>query len=442
MVWKVVKDAVWRMRAVYLTMSLLVALLWVAVGSEDGISTATALATSMAFAFIQGPFVGFTLFGQREFIYLPLSRRQLWHARLMVALVVPVVFMLAAKLLALAGAALLATGTLTLQTVLLSSVYDLAYVGAGLGLLAWSGITRRVILGERAARSVLSIASIPIIAMGPGWPMLFSAALATKWSQLGGPAWLLLAAGLAVALASYFRSPNLAHPGRPQWDATGRKKVSASVGRSNCAIGIARLMWPEIAVRLGGVIVLAPLAWLWFVQAARGPLAVFGFLLIVLLAPPTSVRRGAEAALRPLRALPISTWTLGGVLAVEPLVTSLSVWILFAASRLFFGPAIPVLPTALLFGLVGIASLARGVALTLTGSRLLRLGTMATVLVGFLAVGFVARAHAWPSSLAPFVALGGATAGLWLTVRALRRNNSVYRPPAVTAWFAMQGPSA
>jgi hypothetical protein len=442
MVWKVVKDAVRRMWGIALMTSSLVAVMWMTVG-DGGTTTATAFAISMTFTFLQGPLVGFALFGQRELIYLPLSRQQLWRARLTVALLVPVGFMLAAKLLALVSASVLPTGsTLTLGTVLLSSVYDLAYAGAGLGLLAWSGLgrTRRQIFGERALRFVLLIGSRLIVGMGGGWPMLFRRSLATEWTQLSSSAWVLLVAGLAVAVAIFFRSPKLAHSSRWQEVVGGRTKVRATQGPDSPAAGIARLMWLEMAFRLGGIVVIAPA--FWFVSGD-----LFGFLLglyiislSVSLSTPTT---GARAVVRSLRALPISTYTLSAVLAAQPLLTCLFVWILLIISRMSLGPTLPTLTIGLLCWLAGITSALNGAGMALAGSRFVRLmGPLGAACLVFLYA--VRRLPiAFPVDvLAPFAAVGGVIAGLWLTFRALRANNAVYRPPAVTSWFAVQGPAA
>jgi hypothetical protein len=96
--------------------------------------------------------------------------------------------------------------------------------------------------------------------------------------------------------------------------------------------------------------------------------------------------------------------------------------------------------------LVGISSVANAVGLASTGSRFLRpWGILPFILCGLFAffAAFAARLQvALPVDLlAPFVALGGVAVAVWLTVRTLRRKNSVYKPPNLRSMFATQRPS-
>jgi hypothetical protein len=192
------------------------------------------------------------------------------------------------------------------------------------------------------------------------------------------------------------------------------------------------------------VVVLLPVFWFVASQTDDTLVAVWGLLLISLSASPSPATMGVPAVLRPLRALPISARTLTAVLAAQPLVTCCFLWMLLAAARTAFGSHMPTLTTGMLLWLVGIASVTQGVGLALTGSRFFRLGTVLPVMLGWFLAVFAARFRiGLPVHLQGLsVALGGVTAGGWLTFRALRRNSSVYRPPTLLSMSAMQGPSA
>jgi hypothetical protein len=442
MVWRIVTNSVWRMRSAYAITALAVGLIWMAAGNL-GFGTGALLAISMAAAFADGPFLGVVASGPKEFIYLPLSRRQLWTARWMTAVIIPVVLLLTAKLLGLAAASVLRIpGPINIRTAWLSSVYDCAYAGAGLSVILSSGggylRPRRV---ERTLRSWLWLVSVIVFTVGPAWPLIFSAFLATEWSQLSLRGWIVLAGGLGLTVATVIHTPRLAHPGRQDWGATGRSKTSASYGSSAPAIGFARLMWPEIALGVGMVAMMATMFLSIGVDARMEPseFAILYFLFCM----PSPRTMGPEAALRPLRMLPLSTRALAAILAAKPVMMYVAVWIFQEVLRSGFGVPIPRLTVGMTCWLVGVASVVAAASMKWSGHRVLRFVAAVPFVAGIVLSERWHTGFDVPFGWLPLTAVVvGVAAAVVLNFHTLRHSRSVYKPVKLPAMFATQGPSA
>jgi hypothetical protein len=411
---------------------------WLSARGEASSAAAGAMAASLSCAFFAGPSMGLFLLQSRSLIYLPASRRQLWRARLVVAVVAPVALILAAKLVALSARALLQAGdAVTFQTVLLSSLCDLAYAGAGVALFTWADPGLRAQRGVDRLGSAPWIASLLAFGMGPVWPWIFRGSLPTAWAEVTPWGWLVLAAALAASAATLLHEPTIAHPGRGQWTAPGAKIPYSSGTRSTPAAGIARLVWPEIAARVALIVLTLGAFWLldllYIEYLGAGMLPdnlLVGGLALVYLALPTTM--GVGSALRPLRALPISTGALASLLAAQPLATLLAASAVFAATSWLSGLRAPAPAAALGVCLVGAAPLVNAVAFAL--SRVFRGGLfLGPVLGGLGFLAFLAsRLPLSPPSLvtASLVAVAGVVAAVGLNVRTLRRSRSVYRVQA------------
>ncbi len=449
MLWKLVEDTVWRLRSVYLMASLMFGLAWMTSGSDAGISTALPLAGSMSCAFLLGPFLGLAVSNPRESIYLPVSRVQLWRARATVTLIVPVIVMLAAKLAGLAAASSWQSGKhLDVRTTLLSSVYDFAYISIGFGLLTASGGGLRrhaAVIARRRVDTVLWAASVLVFLAGPVWPWVFAAGLPAEWRQLSGSAWLALVAAVGIGVASFFHAPDLAHSGRAAWAGPSRYEAPVRLGTANPLIGVARLMWPEIVVSLGCFVLFALVfRFAGFQSFDRSDTFIFFAMTLFTLPVLTQPEgMGVRGALRTLRALPLSTWTLSAILSAQPVITWFFIWVLLFAGRSLLGPLVPTATAGMMCWLIGIASLANAAGLRLPGSSVVRYWTILAMAVGGIAYLGSRMLVALPTDPpVPFLALGGVPAAVWLNHQTLARKNSVYRPQKLPSMFASWGRSA
>jgi hypothetical protein len=292
---------------------------------------------------------------------------------------------------------------------------------------------------ERTVRSWLWLVSVIVFILGPAWPLIFSESLATDWIQLSRLGWVLLAAALAMTVQSFVHTPALAHPGRQTFASAGRARTVASYGMTTPAMGLARLMWLEIALAVGFVAMM-PALFNFFIPKEEMPGFMFLYFLPCMPSPRTM---GPEAVLRSLRALPMSTWALAAILVAKPVMTYVAIWALQEILRSGFGISLPQLTPGTTCWLIGLASVITAANMKWSGRRWSRV--VAVVSFG-LAMFLIERLHVTfdlPLSWLPgAAAVSGIAVALALNFHTLRRSNSVYKAVKYPAMFATQGPPA
>ncbi len=204
MTWHLVRDVLRRTSSLAIVPLLLSYLTWV-FSDEQALTLQTTFAATMTIAFIGGISVGVGGLGSRELLLLPASALDLWRARWILTIGVAGLGGLLGKSLAFAtGIRPGDDASSEWATVLLSALYDVGYAGTALVLLAASGVVHgflRRVLGRRIATYVNVIALLVWIG-GWAWPFALRDAIATDVGALAGVRGLLLAAMVAMTIAS------------------------------------------------------------------------------------------------------------------------------------------------------------------------------------------------------------------------------------------------
>jgi hypothetical protein len=310
MVRLMIADYVRRMFGSYVWCWLLLALIWPGVVSGM-LSAGTGMAISMAIAFYIGPMVTAVSFARREVIVLPVSSRQIWLAKWIVATAGAAICTTAAKLTGMAGTMLLAGAAPMPSLVMLSGLLDFAYTGALIGMMPVLDAkprgplaARRIALWARFALAILAVSSVV-------WVFVFRAYLPSEWSDLSGVRGAVLVAALALTVAGYLYVPPAGLPrfvaprdfvrapaprfparGRPHPPATAARQITRTrVAILNRFSGVRYFLWREAVL------------WLFVVVAA-----LVGLYAILLFGParhaPSAIAELLEGFSQPLRSFP------------------------------------------------------------------------------------------------------------------------------------------
>jgi hypothetical protein len=430
-------------------MALGVALFWSGHIGRGGVQSA--FAVSLAAVFMIGPLFVVGTPTPRLIWYLPVSRRDLWRSKWLVATVGSVMLTTTAKLPVM----FLPGGRLEFSRLLLSIAYDFAYAGIGCGLFAMSALPSSGL--RRHLWGVINTMRIVACVGGPFWALAIRHRLPTRWTDLSPVTAAMLAGALALSLASYFHTPGLAthlgHPLMKRASSTprGRRTGTSRVARGAGLTGLPRLLVHEYAWSTGlGAFLVVTFGAMVFVAGAlmSSPASYGGFLRMQNLllfddaiAPQrrqlfdlmvwfglfagTLVSRFPES-IRHLRVLPIGASTLNLLLVGWPLVMLATVWAaLLGLHYLVLGQPVASLRPASFLALAGSSALMRALSLRWPGS------TPFIFSLSISVVPIIRLINGPSSGLMAMLGIGGLGAAAALNHFTLMRGSTYKRPPQV-----------
>jgi hypothetical protein len=383
----------------------------------------------------------------REILLLPVSRKEIWRTRWILALL-PVVIGLFSRWVRL-GAVILAGGKpgFSASWPLLIFLFQLST----LGMLAFmSGpIVPYIVKYFRLARQLRVFVLLGVFAVALEF-VFISQAHFREMHEWSAGIILLLAAGLFVTAISFFHSPQIA----PRFVLDLSSRESQGVGETRSltkprATGLTFFAWNQLRGVLAGAIVsgvgsqLPTLLLAWWVSDDASILESLSLFsepvpvgaLILLVTPITTatgwICLGPDLlGLRQLRVLPISTRTLAAVLTVVPMLFWLCFWMFPVAGYwMIFGHWPPALRLELLSGLTGLTCLVESAVLLSSVAAPIRILPLPLC----MAAGFGAL-HLYGAPLTPvasgfigILGLAGIAASFVLNARALCQSSAIYK---------------
>jgi len=448
---RLVIDVVWRNRWTYVLMSPMLILFWLTyVAGGSGAFSIGMPALSLVATAVLGPSLAPVLMGLRELRHLPVTSRDIWRTTWVAAVILAPTFVLVTQTItALLFTVFGARPAVSIETMLLSSVYDVAWAGALLPLFPLSGYLGRALSRHGRAVGALPLASPIALLLGCfGLPMLISDALPTSVAAFTPATTPVLVACFAIAFAALVWTPQRGAPfgerGRPRPAyilATDpmRKRLADRL------TGIPRVTVPSllttIAVVVGACIALAVYgvasgsgAW-WFVPRALDPFdrAYTGDrgLTYVLLVPCGLIAMIGiwTPWARLLKVLPLSVRRINALLLITPFATWVWLWLVgLAVYSLAYGPP-PTFRLDLPFGLAGISALAHATLLRFQG-RVPGIAFIGAMLPPLLEGGLRDGTSAQIAfSIIGAIALGVAAVINHRTLTLSTSSSSVYRRP-------------
>ena len=327
-----------------------------------------------------------------------------------------------------------------IPTVLLSSLFDTAYLALC--------CTSVMAVGPRIAKAsdrapIFSAFGAVCLMFVPFGPIVLGRWLPTTLHDVGAATMAVTTAGLCAGAFGFLSPPaSMFERLRFQWRSAPESIVTVS--RARPVALLLRLMWPELALHVGIVFLVASsFAAVDAVMASppdggsllSGPMLYWLIALAFSQVPSTF---GPAVVLRLLRMLPISTWGLAVLVAANPVVLWMLIWVLTVAAPGSLRSAIPPLSFALLASVIGVHSLLRAVWMDGPG-RLVR-GT-----VTLLGIVLLVKSQNWSGSagltaVLSAIASCGLPVGVWLTYRAIARGSEPYKRTPVKLPFGITAP--
>jgi hypothetical protein len=384
---RLVFDAIWRSRWIYVVIGVLLIPFWLLFGLSRGNPLPIGImAVSLIAASMLGPMFAIQTMGLRELRHWPVTNRDLWRATWVVATFATAGFLLATKTMSmLLVAAFGGSPKVSVEAVMLSAVYDFTWAGVMLLVLAMSeygGGRLGTLAGSAAATKSIVVALACF-----GLPMLMSGALPTDVGEftsrtLGG-----LIAGLAIAFGAIAWTPRRGVLAGERSRAQRTVTFPGAATRTRLAdhlTGISRVVVPHalatVALPVGACLALAASGvisgagpW-WFVPQTP---SVFdpadtgdrGLTYFVLLPCAVATMMGLWAPwARLLRVLPLSVRQVNALLLLTPFATWTILWALgWSAYVLAYGTP-RTLRIEFAFGMAGIGALAHAAFLRFQGS--------------------------------------------------------------------------
>ena len=408
---------------------------------------------SMGMTFGLGPAI--TLgFVPRLIWYLPVAKRDVWRAGWLVGTLGVTLVTTAAKLAAILVPQL--QHSLGLASIVLSSVYDFAYAGAGCGLVilaTWplptSGPWRPVSVFQGLAASALAL-GLPLALLGN---LVAGDRLPIHWMDLTARSAAVLVAALSLAVATYFHSPV---PPTPANRSSRRSRVKSGTPRFELdgLSGLPYLLAHEAVwtLMLGAFLVGGSALFVFvaagitqssegFVGLLRSTLLTLdtgrvklepdgGFgafsLLIAFAVFATSLAPRFPSMMRHLRVLPLGPALLNALLIAWPAAFWLAAWTALLTLRyVILGQVLVLYHVNALVGLIGLSAIVQ--AMTLRLPRLLRPLTFSALL---LPVPLLLLVNPLPPAASVAFGLGGLAVAAVLNHRSLARR-STYAPIGV-----------
>jgi hypothetical protein len=197
---RLVLDFIWRSRWWYLFGMVQLGLAWATVGQGDSLHNF--VAGTMLAAFYVGPIQTFLRWPTREYGTLPLSRLELWRARWLLAVAVPVMITTAARLAALVSGVFIGRQTpITNSVIVLSALWEGAYCAGFMGIATFMAYTPSR-LGRiwPASTWMIKAAAVPLFLTGSFFSLPVRQYLAIRPDEFGPVTVVLL--GTFVAMGS------------------------------------------------------------------------------------------------------------------------------------------------------------------------------------------------------------------------------------------------
>jgi hypothetical protein len=432
----IVLDQLRQMRAAYLMIGALVTLVWLAfAGGPRDMSLVVAF--SILWACVAGPLMTFTNLARKEFTVLPVSRRQLWQARWLLGTVIPVAVTATGAAVALAMAPVLPVGNQAhLDTFILAALCEFAYLGVISGLLVLLSRRRSRLSPWRGGdRAIDALALVVLIGGFFGGEFLIRPYLPVRWADLRSVTGVVLAAGVALAVASYFHSPGRGGrafarlaPGAKPRTAAG----SALRQVSRLTSGFVSILWiilgwcvfASVIVAIVGLLAGNPF------RGLQNHTALWIIMAIFITRPDWRSR------LRALRTLPIGTSKLNAMLLGTSAALWLSVWATLAILHVLVpGRVGDILRPEWIAGLIGLSML--GVSFDLQSRWAIKGAMLALALaliVGSARYLHVGSTMVWPAWI--LLGVAALSAAALLNHYALTRSSSIYKPDKSALSFA------
>lgn len=380
MVARLVIDALWRNRWIYLVVGVLLVPFWLLFGvSRSNPLPIGITALSLILAAVLGPMFAVATMGLRELRHLPVTNRDLWRTTWVAATVVSAGVLLATK--TISGLLVAASGgspKVPAEAMLLSAVYDFTWAGALLPLLGYGGhaVARRG-----------TLASIAALLACFGLPILVSGALPTHVGEFTSVTTGVLIACLAIAFGALAWTPKRGVMAAERAQAQSGVVFPGAATRTRLAdrlTGISRVVIPHLlatlALPVGACLALASYGvisgsgpW-WFVPQAP---TVFdpadtgdrGLTYFVLLPCGVVTMMGLWTPwARLLKVLPLSVRQINALLLLTPFATWTILWLLGWSAYVFAYGTPRTLRVEFAFGMAALSALAHAALLRVQGS--------------------------------------------------------------------------
>jgi hypothetical protein len=332
------RDLLWRNRIMYILMTPLLLLFWLAIG-QALMDARWGMTLSLFIAAAIGPMTSIATVGLREIRILPIKFRDLWTLTWAASTVVPSLFLLITASMGIGIVRALNGPTAEFDTAVLIALYGYLLTNAMLVLLPAMNYTSRN-MQPGATATALSVSILFVFLASMGLPYVLVPHLPITFEQMSGTSIGLVAAGAAASFGVLAWRPSAGittrvahHP-----KATQRAHPRAMDG----VTGIARILVPYLTVT-AAVTAAVVAGYTWYAWSyGGGSLAEFmheeasgmGYVMIGMASP------WAPWA-RLLKHLPMRTRAINVLLLATPLAT----WTVIAGTLLVLepwaGPAIP-----------------------------------------------------------------------------------------------------
>ena len=409
------------------------AAIWIAAGAGL-FTTGTALAASMALAQLSGPGLAVRMVAPREVLILPMSRTEIWRTRFCFSTAVVVCAVTTGKLLGLAASHSWQQPGPGLETIALSTVFDVVYASA----FTWMFFVVPV------QRPALMTFGVIVFMLSPFMPFVLSDRLPTIWSELTATSIGFIVAGSALGLLAFLGTPTVVTAPSP---VAGRAALKARGGgwlpEFPRVVGLNRLLlkvWMMAAATQVGTMIVMPLG-IWLFNGFAGPWSDWissardlGFLPFDPQANRMNVvwiwifaSVGNETimnSLRLLRSLPLTARALTVLLLSSSFITWINAWIVLGLVHLaVFGEVPADWRISLLVGYLGGDCLMRSLQLRWNT----RFWAVILILALVFPVALLGRELDWSLDLVLLI-LGPAALifAAWLSHRALRTHRDAY----------------
>jgi hypothetical protein len=408
-------------------------------------------AWSMVMAYCLGvmPFVALVA---REVTQLPVSRRDLWRAGWILAVIAPATVTSAIKVAAFwTGGGPLLTGS----QILLSGAYDLLY--CGLMMCAFRMLPFSFATLKGPVDTMLHVIAAVAFIGGVGWPFLIRHLFVVDPASLGPLAIAIMAAAASSSILAYFHRPRpAARPSRARVAPRGsRASRWPSIG--DHLTGVVFLMWKEgrITLAMYAITVILILVYWRMVETSLGlgdflnagvllpfagiPVLYRGFPGILMLLMSGASDTTLIGDMRRIRALPMSASGVATLLTGLGVLAALLLWLVLLTLHLFAVGAAPATWRPDLFMVVaGSLALTRAVRLTLPAPMLAKAIVGGMTVVPAIIVFPIAYNPRPPSTSLVIISLGVLALVLSFLINrwGIRNSSRLYKRQPVWPPFA------
>jgi hypothetical protein len=306
------------------------------------------MAASMGIAFLFGLEVAAKV-DSREHRVLPVTHRDLWVTEWLTAAVsAPLVLLLLKSI----GAAMTGLAFISIETLLLSTLFDALYVSALLPVREWtlSAVNRPLRLDAPAQSLPVSIAKLLFLAPFPllaaGAPLLFARQLPSSLSEFSTTSAILLMAAIVASVAAVIWTPSdredtrLFQKAAPPAPAPLADQSKAATGLT----GLATILWSHVKTTL--VLTLVGIGMAMAAAPFLPPRDFNARFLLSMFLVFTWIGVSLSSLWQPwilrLRLLPLTVHQVNALLVLTPLVTWIEIWLILCLTHVALRLPIPV----------------------------------------------------------------------------------------------------